>query len=205
MEEKLKSLSLVIASANLHKIREIKDILGVVKSLDLLSLLDFPEYTPPEEVGKTFKENAILKAESAAKALNKWVLADDSGLVVSALNGEPGVISARYAGEGASYLANRKKLLEKMKDLTDSDRAAYFECCIVIASPSGIKSLSFGSCEGEIAEKESGRDGFGYDPIFVKYGYRKSFAELPFDVKNQVSHRRKALDKVIPYLQSLVT
>jgi XTP/dITP diphosphohydrolase len=198
-------LELVIASTNMHKVREFRGILKSLPHLDLLSLCDFPNYTPPEETGTTFEENAILKAEHAAKELNRWVIADDSGLVVPALNGAPGVLSARYAGNDATDLDNRKKLLEEMQHLMEEDRQAFFECCIALASPTGIKKVVKGTCEGTLLTEDRGSGGFGYDPLFVKHGYNKTFAELEESVKNRISHRRKALDKIVLSLESLVT
>lgn len=194
---------LVIASTNVHKVRELRSMLKPFARFDVLSLCDFPEYTPPEEVGKTFEENAISKALHAAKTLNRWVLADDSGLVVPALNAEPGVLSARYAGNDASDADNRKKLLEKMQHLIDDDRIAFFECAIALASPEGLKKCVQGTCEGTLLCKEKGGSGFGYDPLFIKQGYSKTFAELEESIKGRISHRRKALDKILLTLETL--
>lgn len=151
----------------------------------------------------TFEENAILKATHAASALNRWVIADDSGLVVPALGGAPGIYSRRYAGENATDKENRQKLLLAMRDLNDTSRQAYFECWIALASPEGIKKTSKGVSEGTIIEKERGSFGFGYDSIFVKHEYGKTFAELEDDTKNRISHRRKALDKILPVLETI--
>lgn len=194
---------LVIASTNVHKVREFRNMLKPYSRFDLLSLCDFTDYTPPEETGKTFEENACLKAEHAAKALNRWVIADDSGLVVPALSGAPGVYSARYAGNDATDFENRKKLLEQMMHLMDDDRQAFFECCIALASPEGLKKCVKGTCEGVLLTKDRGGGGFGYDSLFVKHGYSKSFAEIGDSVKNRISHRRKALDKLALSLESL--
>lgn len=199
------SIELVIASTNMHKVREFRTMLKPLGRFDLLSLADFPQYVPPEEVGKTFEENATLKAVHAAKELNRWVLADDSGLVVPALNGAPGVFSARYAGNDATDLENRKKLLEEMQHLMDEDRQAFFECSIALASPAGVKKCVKGTCEGVLLTKDRGGAGFGYDPLFIKHGYSKTFAELGESVKNRVSHRRKALDKIISSFESLLS
>ncbi len=195
-------MQLVIASKNVHKLREIRAILKKLAFLDIQSLLDFPAYKPPEETGKTFEENAKLKALHAALALKKWVIADDSGLVVPGLRGLPGVHSARFAGENASDKENRKKLLEEMRDLSDQDRAAYFECCIALASPEGTIKTTSGLCEGSITTEERGSHGFGYDPLFLKYEYSKTFAEIDEETKNRISHRRKALDKLLPTIES---
>ena len=194
---------LIIASTNMHKIREFRSMLKNLANVDILSLCDFPSYTPPEETGATFEENAILKATDAASKLNALVIADDSGLVVPALHGAPGVLSARYAGNDATDLDNRKKLLMEMQSLEGDRRNGYFSCVLALASPSGILKVTQGSCEGMIAAQEKGSSGFGYDPLFIKHGYSKTFAELEEGVKNRVSHRRKALDKMILYLESL--
>lgn len=203
-DQPLPHIELVIASTNMHKVREFRTLLKHFARFDLLSLCDFPEYMPPEETGKTFEENASLKAEHAAKTLNRWVIADDSGLVVPALNGEPGVFSARYAGNDATDLENRKKLLDQMQHLIDEDRQAFFECSLALASPAGLKKCVKGTCEGVLLTKDRGGGGFGYDPIFVKHGYNKTFAEIGESVKNRISHRRKALDKLILSLETLI-
>lgn len=189
-------MELVIATSNLHKLREFKAMLKGVPGLEIYSLRDFPDYEAPPEEGATFEENAKKKAEHAAKALGKRVLADDSGLVVPALEGRPGVRSARFAGEGASDKDNRNKLLEEMLELPDHKRASFFECVLVLATPDGIEKCVNGRCEGSIALEEKGRNGFGYDPIFIKYDYGKTLAELDETTKNRISHRRKAVDKL---------
>lgn len=196
-------MKLVIASHNVHKIREFRSILKSVGEFDIYSLLDYPDYTPPAETGVTFEENAILKATSAAKALDAYVLADDSGLVVPVLKGAPGVYSARYAGKDATDKDNRKKLLDALGNYQDEDRDAYFECCIALASPNGLEKCVSARCEGRILYKERGGQGFGYDSLFIKHEYNKTFAELEEEVKNRVSHRRKALDKILVTLESI--
>ncbi len=201
----LPRLELVIASTNFNKVREFRSILKSFVHFDLLSLCDFPNYAPPEETGNTFEENAILKAEHAARSLNRWVIADDSGLVVPALNGEPGIRSARYAGNDATDLDNRKKLLDAMQHLMEDDRQAFFECSIALSSPSGLKKCVKGTCEGTLLAKERGGSGFGYDSIFVKHGYNKTFAELEESIKNRISHRRKALDKILLSIDSIIS
>jgi XTP/dITP diphosphohydrolase len=199
-----RKLELVIASTNIHKVREFRSMLKAFSHLDLLSLCDFPHYVPPEETGATFEENAILKATHAAKELNCWVIADDSGLVVPALDGAPGVFSARYAGDNATDLDNRKKLLDAMQHLLEEDRQGFYECCIALASPEGLKKSVKGTCEGQLLLKERGGSGFGYDPLFVKHGYSKSFGELQESIKNRISHRRKALDKMLLSIEALL-
>lgn len=196
-------MEIVIASTNLHKIREFRDILKVIPTIEVLSLMQFPDYVAPPETGKTFQDNANIKAEHAAKALGKWVLADDSGLVVPALNGLPGVNSRRYAGEDATDAENRKKLLDEMQHLMEMQRAAYYECCLSIASPEGLKKSVTGTCEGIILTEDRGNNGFGYDYLFIKEGYDKTFAEISESTKNRISHRRKAVEKLLATLEAL--
>jgi XTP/dITP diphosphohydrolase len=195
-------MDLLIATTNGHKIREIRALLKPLNQFDFYSLLDFPDYHPPEETGKSFEENAVLKAKHAATSLNLLTLADDSGLVVPALGGAPGVYSARYAGPNATDKENRKKLLEKMTHLEGIGRSAFFECCIVLASPNEIKKITRGVCEGCILKEEKGGYGFGYDCLFQKHDYNQTFGELDETLKNQISHRAKALQKVKLYLQN---
>jgi len=188
-------MRLIIASRNVHKIREFRAILKLFPKLDLLSLIDFPFYTPQEETGTSFIENSTAKAIHAAAQLDAWVIADDSGLIVPALNGEPGIFSHRYAGDNATDKQNRQKLLNSMQHLQDPLRHAYFECVISLASPEGLKKTATGKVEGAILEKEKGSLGFGYG---------KTFAQLEESIKNKISHRRKALDKLFPILESLI-
>ncbi len=195
-------MELVIASRNIHKIREFRAILKKLAKFDLLSLIDFSDYIPLPEDGLTFEKNAHIKAEHAAKTLNRWVIADDSGLVVPALQGAPGVLSRRYAGENATDKENRAKLLKEMAHIQEPNRQAYFECWIALASPDGVIKISKGVSEGIILEEERGSLGFGYDPLFLKHEYSKTFAELEEDTKNRISHRRKALDKILPALEA---
>lgn len=199
-------MELVLASSNVHKIRELREMLKSYKRLqhlDILSLLNFPDYKAPPEDGATFKENVEIKALDAAKKLGKWVIADDSGLVIPALQGAPGVYSARYAGEEATDAENRQKLLQQMQGLQDIQRTGYFECWLSLASPEGIKKTVSGTCEGLILEEEKGRNGFGYDPLFIKHDYDKTFSELDEQTKNKISHRRKAVEKLLPTLEAL--
>lgn len=196
-------MELIIATHNLHKIREFRDMFKVFKHIELLSLHHFPHYKLPEETGSTFEQNAILKAEDAAKSLNAWVLSDDSGLVVPALGGVPGIQSSRYAGVEATDVENRKKLLDAMQCLADEQRDAYFECCLALASPQGLKKSVSGICSGTIVKEERGSHGFGYDPLFLKHEYDKTFAEVSEVTKNRISHRRKAFEKLIATLEGL--
>jgi XTP/dITP diphosphohydrolase len=199
-------VEVVLATSNLNKLREIKEILRDLPALSFLSLRAFPHYTPPEETGVTFEENAILKSVTAAKELHHWVLAEDSGLVVPALEGRPGIYSARYAGkEGkeASDKENRGKLLEEMRELSGVARSAYFVCSVALSSPAGLVACESATCEGVVVEQEKGSGGFGYDPLFRKHDYHLTFAELDEATKNRVSHRRKALELIRPFLERL--
>lgn len=196
-------MQLVIASHNLHKILELKTMLkGSLSGIDILSLRDFPEYVSPEETEDSFVGNAELKACRAAKTLGLPVIADDSGLVVPFLGGLPGVKSARYAGEEATDKDNRNKLIGAMKDSTEEQRDAYFECALSLATPEKLVKTVTGYCEGYLTLEPKGRNGFGYDPLFIKYDYNKTLAELDAETKNRISHRRKALDKLLITLES---
>ena len=181
---------LVIASRNQDKTAEIRELLSgfpvTVKNLD-----DFGPIPEVEEDGETFEENAYKKASFTARVLGHPALADDSGLVVEALDGAPGVLSARYAGPDAADEDRFRKLLREMKDVTH--REAAFECVISIAVPTGPALTYEGRCEGIIAESPRGANGFGYDPVFFYPPLKKTFAELTREEKNRVSHRGKAL------------
>ena len=196
-------MELLIASRNVHKTLELRQMLKSLTYLDLYSLIDFPDYEDPPEHATTFEENASTKAIHAARELQKFVIADDSGLVVPALNGEPGVFSRRYAGENATDKENRTKLKNKLTALRDDDRAAYFECALALASPDGLIRCVTGKCEGFVIPEEKGSQGFGYDSLFVQWDYGKTLAELEPELKNRISHRRRALDKLLPLRETL--
>lgn len=199
-------MEIVIASKNLHKIREIRAILKKqFPQFDYLSLHDFPDYCPPEETGKTFEENAFTKATHAANALKRWVIADDSGLVVPALKDAPGIYSARYAGPSATDKDNRQKLIKELDTLEEEERTGYYVCALALASPDGIQVQVKGYCEGSLTLTPRGSQGFGYDPLFIKYDYNKTLAEMDEETKNRISHRRKALDKLTPALEELLS
>ena len=147
-------MDLVIASKNLHKIREFREMLKPFKHIDVLSLLNFPAYEPVSEEGNTFKEIAQKKALHAAKALNKIVLADDSGLIVPSLGGAPGILSRRYAGEEATDAENRQKLLKALENQAEHTRGAYFECCLVLANPEKSLNVSAGFVRAPLPMKK---------------------------------------------------
>ena len=189
-------MELVLASQNLHKIREFRAMLKPFKDIEVLTLHQFPELKLPPEDQDTFVGNAQVKAKYVAEQTKKWALGDDSGLIVPALNGIPGVYSARYAGEESTDADNRRKLLQEMEALQGLKRSAYFECCLALCSPDGVEKTFIGICEGMILTEERGSNGFGYDSLFIKHDYDKSFAELDESTKNRISHRYKAFEKL---------
>ncbi len=196
---------LILATNNAHKVEEIKTLLSEFPC-EILCLSDFPEIPQAIEDGESFDENAYKKASHVAKILGLPALADDSGLVVPALNNEPGIFSARYAGEGASDQENMMKLLHNMENI--SERRAFFQCVISLAVPSGPALTYEGRCEGLLLDSPRGNKGFGYDPIFYVEQFNKTFAELEGDQKNSLSHRGQALqemrnecDKIVRWLQ----
>lgn len=197
-------MEIVLATENLHKVREFREMLRNLPGWDVLSLRDFPEYTlpsPPE--GSSFEESASFKAKHAAHTLHRWVLADDSGLVVPALGGAPGTQSRTYAGEDATDRENMEKLLQELNGKQDLDRSAYLQCCLALADSSGVQKAVTGYCEGEIVEQPRGSNGFGYDALFRKYDYDKTLAELDENIKIRISHRRKAFDKILLFLETV--
>ncbi|MDR2395474.1 MAG: XTP/dITP diphosphatase [Endomicrobium sp.] len=193
---------IVVATTSKYKQEEIKSLL---KDLDIevISMTSFKEYPKTIENGKTLQENAIKKAKEAAKFFNSWVIADDTGLEVDYLNGEPGVLTARYAGEHCNFADNIKKLLNALIDVPFEKRTARFRTVIAIASPTGQIYLSKGEIYGIINYLESGAYNFGYDPVFYVPEYNKTFAELTSDIKNTISHRAKALQKAKMILKQL--
>ncbi len=186
-------ITLVIATRNNGKTAEIADLLKD-HPVKIKNLTDFGPIPIIEEDGKTFDENAYKKAAFASRVLGFSALADDSGLLVEALSGAPGVFSARYSGENASDEMRCLKLLSEIKGKTN--RKAVFECVISVAVPSGNALTYQGRCEGVIAEAPSGINGFGYDPIFYYPPFKKTFAEMSMEEKSSVSHRGKALNEL---------
>jgi XTP/dITP diphosphohydrolase len=171
--------------------------------IEVKTLLDFPEVEDIEETGQTFEENAILKAEAVCEQFGQMVIADDSGLIVDALDGRPGIYSARYAGEEKSDEANNDKLLHELKDTKEQDRAARFYCALAFASPGQSTMTVNGICEGSILFERKGTNGFGYDPLFFITELQKSMAEIIPEEKTQISHRAKALRKLEGQLSQL--
>jgi len=187
-------MKIVAATSNRHKLVEMHQILAPL-GFELVGADEVGGMPPVVEDGDTFLANAVKKAVEGARALGAMVLADDSGLEVEALDGEPGVFSARYAGEGGNDGRNLAKLLRKMEGV--ANRAARFVCVIAIAEPNGtILCTARGEVRGRIAEAARGQGGFGYDPAFIPEGYEQTFGELPAEVKNRLSHRANALQEI---------
>ena len=200
---------LVLATTNSGKISEFRALFNP-SGIEVKTLGDFGPIPPVIEDGETFEDNAVKKAQFTARVLGFPALADDSGLSVKALGGAPGVFSSRYAGKNADDASNNRKLLAEMKDVVD--RTAVFECVLAIAVPRGPALIYEGRCEGMIAEKPSGIQGFGYDPLFYYPPLEKTFAQLTREEKNRISHRGKAiaelkreLDKVAIWLKQRLT
>ncbi len=180
---------LIIATGNAGKLNEFRQMLG--DKFEVVGLKEAGITQTAEETGETFEQNAFIKAEEIHKKSGENVLADDSGLCVYALNGAPGVFSARYAGENASAEECNALLLKNMQKVTD--RRAYFECCLAFIGKNGRRFCVFGKTEGEILAEPKGEGGFGYDSLFYSYDLKKSFGEATADEKNAVSHRSRAL------------
>ena len=196
-------MKLVIATKNKNKIIEIREKFFILNDLEILSLDDFEDSPDVIEDGATFEENALKKAREISIFAGLPVLADDSGLEIDALKGEPGVYSARFAGKDATDAERNSLILERMKDIPDNKRKARFVCMIAIVLPDGREYLLRGVCEGVIAHKMKGLYGFGYDPIFYLPKIKKTMAELTLVEKNRISHRAKALELAQERLQMI--
>lgn len=183
-------MKLVIATRNAHKLAEIRAILDL-PDVEIVGTEAWPDVSDPVEDGITFEENAIIKANAWAAATGLPALADDSGLEVDALEGAPGIHSARYAGEHGNSVKNNALLLKNLEGM--KNRNARFVCALALALPSGEIRVLRGACEGSITQAENGAGGFGYDPLFIPEGYSETFATLPELVKNSLSHRARAL------------
>ena len=193
----------VLATRNPDKVKEISDILDL-SGINLLSLLDFPHLGEIKEDGLSMVENSFKKAKFVHERLGLPAIADDTGLVVPALHGMPGVFSSRYAGEKATYAENRSKLLEELSRSGSNDRRAYFICAATVLGPDGKPHFAFGRVDGFILEKERGEGGFGYDPIFLYPPYGRTFAEIPLKLKNRISHRARAFRQVKEIINSVL-
>ena len=195
-------MKIILATQNQGKVRELRELLGD-EAIEVLSLLDFPDWEDVEETGVTFADNAALKARAASQRAGMIALADDSGLEVDALGGAPGVYSARYAGEPKDDERNIDKLLHALETIPEDIKTARFRCALVMATSFGEEYLTEGAVEGRILTERRGSDGFGYDPVFYLTEFARSMAELTLSEKNTISHRAQAFRKVIPILQAL--
>ena len=193
--------TLIVATRNTGKLTEIRQILG--PGIQLKSLADIPDAPDIIEDGHTFEANAIKKARVIARHTGLPALGDDSGLEVDALDGAPGVYSARFSGPNATDETNNSKLLRLLKDVPAANRTARFRCVIAIAAADGTVQTADGACEGLILNAPRGRNGFGYDPVFFVPDKNLTFAELPAREKNRISHRGRALKAVEPLIRAM--
>ena len=195
---------LVLGTNNAKKLVELRLLLPA-DHIQLTSLAEIPTSIDVEETGDTFAANAALKATEQAKHLGRWVLAEDSGLTVDALRGAPGVYSARYAGQHGDDEANNDKLLDQLQDVPDEKRGAQFNCYLCLSDPDGnVRLQEHGQVFGRITHQRHGSSGFGYDPLFVIREYHQTFGDLGLEVKRAISHRSRALRKLVPQLVRLV-
>jgi XTP/dITP diphosphohydrolase len=202
---------ILVASTNPGKLKELREMLG--GDIEWVSLSDFPNVTEIEEDGKTFAENARKKAIGYAKATGLWTLADDSGLVVDAIGGQPGVKSARFAESHRRDRKERRDILDKkniekllamLKDVPKERRAARFMCCLCLATPEKVLIETSGKLEGLIIDKPAGENGFGYDPIFFVPESNKTVAQMASVEKNAISHRGNAIRKLKPLVKEIL-
>jgi XTP/dITP diphosphohydrolase len=194
---------IVLGTRNHGKIAEFRSLLKGA-SVKILSFYDFQNVTPAEEDGKSFRENAMKKARVISKATGRIAISDDSGLQVDFLNGEPGVYSARFAGEKATGKENSRRILKLLDRVPWEQRTARFVCVICAADSKGKTIFTEGVCQGKIGFEMRGSHGFGYDPIFVPDGHRVTMAEMSFDQKNRISHRGDATSKFRPVLKEFL-
>jgi len=194
------SQEILLATRNQNKKEELQQMLNDL-DIRVLTLEDIDSLPEVEEDGQSFEENAVKKSVVIASSSGLVCLADDSGLVVDALDGQPGIYSARFAGDDADDQKNNKKLLKLMCDIPEERRTARFICAIAISDSKGNIEIVKGSCEGRIAFEPFGKDGFGYDPLFIPRGFSKTFAELNPEEKNRISHRGRALQQARPLIK----
>jgi len=196
--------SLVIATRNAGKLREIRGLLEP-HGIEVLSLAEFEDVPEVEETGESFAANAALKAVEIAQHLDAWTLGEDSGLMVDALDGRPGIYSARYSGPEATDEKNNAKLLEELDGVAENKRGAQYVCSLAVSNPAGEVILTEeATCHGRIATEPHGENGFGYDPYFTIVELHKTFGELQPVVKKHLSHRARAFERVTPKLISLL-
>jgi XTP/dITP diphosphohydrolase len=196
---------LVLGTTNRHKVVELVELLAGLE-LPIRSLADYPAVPPVDETGETFAANAALKAVGHARHLRTWVLGEDSGIEVDALQGRPGVYSARYAGPAASDDENNARLLDDLGTTAIERRTARYVCRLALADPTGaLRAECDGQCRGRIRFEPAGTNGFGYDPLFELVEYHHTFGELGPSVKRVLSHRARAIERLLPRVAELMT
>ena len=194
------SRTIVLASRNRKKTQEVADLLGPA-GFTVIPVTDFPDIPEVVEDGDTFAANAAKKATEVAVQLNRWVIGEDSGLKVDALNGAPGIYSARYSGPGATDDKNNQKLIKELSGVADDRRGAGYVCSVALSNPSGdVRVAAEGTCRGRILSAPSGGGGFGYDPYFLIPEFHRTFGDLSPLVKQKLSHRARAFTRFIPQL-----
>ncbi|HEY0816534.1 MAG TPA: RdgB/HAM1 family non-canonical purine NTP pyrophosphatase [Pseudonocardia sp.] len=196
-------MKLLVATRNPGKLVELRRMLVDVEGLDVVGLADVPQYPEAPETGATFAENALAKARDAAEATGVAAVADDSGLAVDALNGMPGVLSARWSGRHGDDVANLELVLAQLRDVPDGRRGAAFVCAAALVVPGGVETVVQGEWTGVVARGPLGSNGFGYDPIFVPDGETRTSAQLSAAEKDATSHRARALAALLPHLRAL--
>ncbi len=195
---------LVIATHNAKKAGEMVTILsGHFPELEIRTLADYPSAPEPDETGTTYAENSLIKALSAVEATGEWCVADDAGLEIDAMGGEPGLYSKRFAGEDTPFPEKMRIILDRLATVVEADRGARFVCSVALASPSGESKVFQATCEGKISTAPSGNGGFGYDPIFWLPEQGRTMADLTAEEKHQISHRGKVLRQLRDYLATL--
>lgn len=201
------SHKLVLATRNQGKIDEFRRILDALApgAIELIGVDQFPDLVDVEETGSTFEENSLLKARYTCQATGLPAIADDSGLCVDALNGDPGIFSARWAGSHGNDQANLEKVLDQLKDVADEKRTAHFMCVASLVLPDGREQVAEGRFEGHILHAPVGENGFGYDPIFQPLGLSISSAQMSAEEKDLVSHRGKSLRAIAPHVIQLLS
>ncbi|MEQ9411334.1 MAG: RdgB/HAM1 family non-canonical purine NTP pyrophosphatase [Fuerstiella sp.] len=195
--------TIVLASRNVKKTQEVAELLAPA-GFEVIPVTRFPDVPEVEEDGDTFAANAAKKATEVASALGQWVIGEDSGLVVDALNGAPGIYSARYSGPGATDDRNNARLQKELADVPDERRGAGYVCSVALANPQGTVRVAVeGTCRGRITREARGTGGFGYDPYFLIPEYHQTFGELSALVKHRLSHRARAFSEFIPLLLNI--
>ncbi|MFA7323445.1 MAG: RdgB/HAM1 family non-canonical purine NTP pyrophosphatase [Candidatus Nanopelagicales bacterium] len=199
------SVKVVLASKNAHKLIELRRILEQVGlDIELVGTAEFPDLPDVEETGTTFAANALIKARSIAAVTGLPAIADDSGIMVDALNGMPGIYSARWAGTHGDDVANLNLLIAQLDHVPANRRGAAFHCAAAIVTPAGDERVVEGTIDGTLLTQPRGTNGFGYDPIFVPLGYQVTTAEMSDDEKDAISHRARALQALVPVIEQLL-